>query len=87
MNFFRSETVSPMVGKRVRLIHMEDPEPIPAGTMGTIVGEPGRIPNEVGQRKNPHSYPRRRSLGGSGGVKIKKGSSVYLKPTNLDIGC
>jgi hypothetical protein len=38
MNFFRPETVSPMVGKRVRLIHMEDPEPIPAGTMGTIVG-------------------------------------------------
>ena len=38
MNFFRSETVSPMVGKRVRLIHMDDPEPIPAGTLVTIVG-------------------------------------------------
>jgi hypothetical protein len=27
-----------MIGKRVRLIHMEDPEPIPVGTEGTIVG-------------------------------------------------
>jgi hypothetical protein len=38
MNFFKSDAVSPMVGKRVRLIHMDDPEPIPAGTLGTIVG-------------------------------------------------
>ena len=38
MNFFRTETEHPMIGKRVRLIHMEDPEPIPVGTEGTIVG-------------------------------------------------
>jgi hypothetical protein len=38
MNFFRTETHNPMIGKRVRLIHMEDPEPIPVGTEGTIVG-------------------------------------------------
>ena len=38
MNFFKSDAVSPMVGKRVRLIHMDDPEPIPVGTLGTIVG-------------------------------------------------
>lgn len=38
MNFFRPQTDNPMIGKRVQLIHMEDPEPIPAGTIGTIVG-------------------------------------------------
>lgn len=38
MNFFRTEIQNPMIGKRVRLIHMEDPEPIPVGTEGTIVG-------------------------------------------------
>jgi len=38
MNFFRTETVHPLIGKRVRLIHMEDTEPIPVGTEGTIVG-------------------------------------------------
>jgi len=38
MNFFRTDIQNPMIGKRVRLIHMEDPEPIPVGTEGTIVG-------------------------------------------------
>jgi hypothetical protein len=38
MNFFKTETENPMIGKRVRLIHMEDPEPIPVGTEGIIVG-------------------------------------------------
>ncbi len=38
MNFFRTDIKNPMIGKRVRLIHMEDPEPIPVGTEGTIVG-------------------------------------------------
>jgi hypothetical protein len=38
MNFFRTEIQNPMIGKRVRLIHMEDPEPIPVGTEGTVVG-------------------------------------------------
>ena len=38
MNFFRTETEHPMIGKRVKLIRMEDPDPIPVGTEGTIVG-------------------------------------------------
>ncbi len=38
MNFFRTDIQNPMIGKRVKLIHMEDPEPIPVGTEGTIVG-------------------------------------------------
>ena len=38
MNFFRTDIQNPMIGKRVRLIHMEDPEPIPVGTEGTIIG-------------------------------------------------
>ena len=38
MNFFKTETENPMIGKRVKLIHMEDPEPIPAGTEGIIIG-------------------------------------------------
>jgi len=38
MNFFRTDIQNPMIGKRVRLIHMEDPEPIPVGTEGTVVG-------------------------------------------------
>lgn len=38
MNLYKSVTASPMVGKRVRLIHMDDPEPIPVGTLGTIIG-------------------------------------------------
>jgi hypothetical protein len=38
MKTFNPNTTHPMVGKRIRLIHMDDPHPIPAGTVGTIIG-------------------------------------------------
>jgi hypothetical protein len=38
MNIFGKKKDNALVGKRIVLGHMEDPEPIPVGTEGTIVG-------------------------------------------------
>lgn len=37
LNLFSKKTSSEMVGKRITLNHMEDPEPIPDGATGTVV--------------------------------------------------
>jgi signal recognition particle receptor subunit beta len=37
MGIFTKNKPSPLVGKRIVLDHMEDPEPIPDGATGTVV--------------------------------------------------